>query len=274
MAVQTQTSPPPGSKRDFPAPASDTPHEPSPARDKSRDLLQDEEIHMSPGKRVRLQRQIEIELNAAREEKEVLSDRVADSAAIPTAVGRVSSILEGRLKAINPIRDFDKIGFAALNNGITVWDDPSWNIVPAMGHIWIITATAVTWALSNSIPLTVGAGLFVLAPVFISMLAGRTAFNFVAGVAAAVAAPVAYGLARIADVTKHPGMLRAKKFLVAVENSAHLNPDQKNELREERVAILEGKIREKEEKLEDIRQSEGMEEMDSIRNRYMGGGVS
>lgn len=238
MEAQTQERTTTGTER-FPAPPSDI------------DLKVVEVPAATPEQREQMRRNIEMEIFTARQERNYLAeDRLdefgrckgygIDPDAVPTNVKAVRDVVLGRVRAMNPFRDFDKVGAglivdtegSACSGGVPVL---------AIGTVSGIIA-GMTAAYFGASPLLVlGAGVVGAAPVFIATWGARTVFNLAAGILTAVAAPFAYAAARIADVRHNPGLLAAKEYLKELRRSG-LGWREQYEKKDEKIAELDRTI--------------------------------
>lgn len=233
------------------APKTDRPAEkvvefPKPARDSE---FSDFTLPSSPRDRSRLRTDLEREVAASMLEHDVL-ERFSDPKEIPTTVKAVTEILLKRAKAMNPIRDMDKVGFSAFNKGVNPWKGFLAMEEPPFALFYGIVVPMMTGAIVSSFAspsVTAAAVVFSIAPLFLSMWGARTAFNTIAGIAAAAAFLPAYAAARVADLTVRKGLVNAKTFLADL-SEARLPDDEKAELREKRVSLLEQTV-EKQEKV-------------------------
>lgn len=229
------------------------------------------EIPASPRARARLRAQIERELITSEQEKEVLEKDIKSDGEVPTSVKGVTEFIVGRAKAVNPIRDFNKVGAAVLYGGRSPWkdtfsqDEPPWPIITGM--MACIMTAAVLGPFAHP-ALTIGAAAFAAAPLFLSMWGGRTIFNFCAGILTAAAAPFAYAAARIADVRRHPGYLNAKRFLRDLKHSV-LKEDDQTEMRSRRISYLENEIAEHQKRLSEIEASDEKNDKARLSQQYL-----
>lgn len=219
------------------------------------------EIPASPKERARLRKQIQRELLSATQEREILITQPKDPCEVDTEVTKVTEFIKGRARAMNPIRDFDKVGYAAFNKGVSPWKDPNLATVdgPPAPVFWGIFAPLFTGmivgAATSSAPIALAAAAFAIAPLLIPMWTGRTLFNLCAGVATAIAAPFAYAAAHIRDLGKLPGHLSAKAFLADLKGSL-LGDEEKKELISQRITTLDEAVKAQEQSLLAIESSE------------------
>lgn len=226
---------------------------PTPSRDVN---LKTVEIPSTARERARLRKQLEKDILASTQEQRVLG-QFEEASKIPTAVGKVTEIITGRARAMNPIRDFDKVGFSWFNNGVNPWKDSKFvaeDAPPAMMFYGLVAgflSAVIVSSATHSFAITAGAVGFAMAPLFISMWAGRTIFNLAAGVLAGAAAPAAYAAGRILDLVRQPGHLRAKEFLSDLETSL-IPPEERGEVKKQRVSMLSEVVAKQQTALRDI----------------------
>lgn len=250
-AQQTEVKAP-----EFPSPASDL-------------LLEREVIPSSASERAKLKKQLLREMRIAAQEKDILTREIDDPRAVPTTVGRFTNFLVERAKALNPWRDFNKIGLSAFLGGENPWKDDQWaQTMLTAGLIGSYMATMLTAVLSHNVPAAIGAGVLVASPLFLPMLAGRTVFNILAGAAAAVVAPVAYCAARIVDLEAGAGFLHAKKFLADMKK-VRIADDEKRDIRSRRAALLNEAIVKREQRVSEIESCEDKIDRDLMEKRYL-----
>lgn len=274
MRVQTQSDPAKTTDitraSEFPPPAPDVPFETAAmnlqefrVQGKAAETVDEAEVvpEMTPEEQdpVRLRKDIEHEDFELKQEREILQ-KYSRPEDVPTSVKKVSDLVSGRIRALNPFRDFHAVGFSAFNDGVNPWADEvlrkgapngppngpiSWAVVAGM-----ITAF-VTHAAGASLGTTLGAVVFSMAPLFITMWAARTVFSLCAAPVAVAAAPLAYIIAGIDDANRKPGYLNAKRFLSRLSESTP-DPAEQSEVREARVSMIDEKLAQNEKELKEI----------------------
>lgn len=198
----------------------------------------------TPEQRDQMRRNLEREIFIASQERDYLAkDRMdVDPDAVPTTVKQVSDVVAGRARAMNPFRDFNRIGAGALFN---VDDAPC---TSGLGIFTGIIAGTIACASGASFPIVVGAAALAAAPIFLPMWAGRTVFNLAAGILTAAAAPFLYAAARVKDVVRFPGLLAAKEFLKELSKSG-MTTKQQYDKKEEKIAELDQAVEDAEKAL-------------------------
>lgn len=200
------------------------------------------EIPASPRERRLLRRRVERELSSIDEEKEYLWDPAQgrEYEDNRTAVMRFKDTVINRLRAANPFRDFDKVGASRFNDGVNPWRIPDEiegaNLI-ILGTAATIAAPVVVWAITHSFALSIGAGLFASAGLFLGSWGLRTLFNLSAALLTIAASPLLYAAAVFEDRTG-PGTFRAKAFLHDLEASG-LDRGEQSDLRWKRSDMLE-----------------------------------
>lgn len=208
------------------------------------------EIPASREGREGLRKQLEKEIRVSCQEREFL-ESVGKETGAKMGPEQVSAILTGRIRAMNPFRDFDKVGFSIFLGGEHPWtclDLMPGPILYGMAA-GLITGMAVGHVASAAV--TIPAVLVAMAPIFLPMWGARTIFNLVAGVGTLALSPIAYLAARIFDEEKRPGYIKARAFLADLKRSL-LGGEEQKDLRIKRVALLGEMIAEQEKALESI----------------------
>lgn len=233
------------------------------------------DIPSSAVMRSRLRKQLQEEIVASSQEQHALG-YVMDSRQVRTEVGKLSELLRDRARAMNPFRDFDQVGFSRFNHGRNPLADEYLMPLPILGGLFMGFAAAALaiGQFKLSPALGVPIGVFSMAPLFVPMWIGRTAFNLVCGIAMGLSAPFSYAIARYRDLTKKPGGLKAKDFLADLERSL-LSPEQKAEAKTRRIALLKEMIAEQQKALSKMEAIDNGSyrldhaDMDRIAERYL-----
>lgn len=176
---------------------------------REQDGLETANLPSSPKARSVLKKQLQREITAMEQEAEFLSGEELNSQS-----ERIRIVISGRLRAMNPFRDFHRLGTTAMNGGVSVWKDPDDAVnVSAIsaGAVAALALPTAAWLLTHNIAIAGGAAAFGLAPLFFISWGARTLFNLVAGAPVALASPIFLGIAKLLDIFK-PGELRGSEF--------------------------------------------------------------
>lgn len=163
-----------------------------------------------PGSRERreLKKEINREIQEAQDELDFLN-----TGRTRTAGDHMTSLVVDRLKAVNPVRDLNRVGASRINGGLNPWrlEDDDSALIISLGTASGIAATIAAAVFTHNPLIAAGAGVLGAAPMFIVSWTARTLFNLAAGIITAVAAPAMLAAARIHDL-KHPGQVAARDF--------------------------------------------------------------